>query len=185
MTTCCTAKSYCWIRGNFLDSSRKTNWISISVTRTRFEPGFSGRAGIDLSAAIQYNYEEAYHILKISSSYTVTFVTTAYMYNTPYAHGHTYGVVYCTDLRISGCRWTTREGEPMLVERIKEWVVFKLRTKIRGSVLYFISLSYEMAGTERVRPWQLRGLRGPYICKTYVVYIIMFKRPRLFGDDSD
>ena len=42
MTTC-TAKSYCWIRGNFLDSSRKTNWISISVTRMRFEPGFPGR----------------------------------------------------------------------------------------------------------------------------------------------
>jgi hypothetical protein len=31
------------VRGNFLDSSGKTNWISISVTRMRFESGFPGR----------------------------------------------------------------------------------------------------------------------------------------------
>jgi hypothetical protein len=55
MTTC-SAKSYCWIRGNFLDSSRKTNWISISVTRMRFEPWFPGRAGIDLTVRPNRNY---------------------------------------------------------------------------------------------------------------------------------
>ena len=32
-----------YIRGNILDSSPKTNRISITVTRVRFEPGFPGR----------------------------------------------------------------------------------------------------------------------------------------------
>jgi len=40
------------IRGNILDSSPKTNRISISVTRMRFEPGFPGRVMFGLTTRL-------------------------------------------------------------------------------------------------------------------------------------
>jgi hypothetical protein len=55
----------------------------------------------------------------------------------------------------------------------------------RGSVINYFLLADEMAGTARVRRWQFRGVRGPYVYNAYVVSIIVCKRPRLFGDDCD
>ena len=56
-----------YIRGNILDSSPKTNRISITVTRVRFEPGFPGRVRSGITTRLT---EFLFELLRCASSVT-------------------------------------------------------------------------------------------------------------------